>query len=68
MGYNILGEKITKQIKQVKEERQYLETIRKELISKQYDGKVYYISFITVKNLSFTEFMLLNTFCFTVIV
>lgn len=49
MGYNILGEKIIKQIKQVKEERQYLETIRNELISKPYHGKVYYISFITIK-------------------
>ncbi|XP_045440355.1 spermatogenesis-associated protein 1 isoform X2 [Pipistrellus kuhlii] len=29
-------EKITKQIKEVKEERKYLETIRNELISKQY--------------------------------
>lgn len=48
-GYNILGEKITKQIKEVKEERKYLETIRNELISKQYHGKVNYISFITIK-------------------
>lgn len=47
-------------MKQVKEERRYLERIKEELIKKverlleqgklkQYHGKVYYISFITIK-------------------
>lgn len=54
MGYYLLGEKIIEQMKQVKEERRYLERIREELIKKveklfeqsklkRYHGKVYYI-------------------------
>ncbi|KAM7100003.1 LOW QUALITY PROTEIN: spermatogenesis-associated protein 1 [Molossus nigricans] len=63
MGYNVLEEKIIKQMKQVK--GRYLQRIREELIKveklyqstlKQYYGKAYYISFTTIKNLSFTEF------------
>ena len=60
MGYNLLGENIIEQMKQVKEERKYLERIREELIKKverlleqgklkRYHGKVYYVSFITIK-------------------
>lgn len=55
MGYNLLGEKIIEQMKQVKKERRYLERIREELIKKaeklfeqsklkQYHGKIYYMS------------------------
>lgn len=74
----ILGRKAIKHMKQVKEERRYLQRIREELIKvekqheqstlKQYHGKVYYISFITVKNLSFIEFMLFTIYYFTVMV
>lgn len=77
MGY-ILGRKVINQIKQVKEERRYLQRIKEELIKvekqyeqstlKQYHGKVYYISFITIKSLSFIEFMLFSIYYFTVMV
>lgn len=77
MGY-ILGEKIIKQIKQVKEERRYLERIREELMRKveklsgqnklkPYHGKVYYISFVTIKK-TWTGFMLFNVYYFTVVI
>lgn len=57
MGYYLLGEKIIEQMKQVKEERRFLERIREELIKKieklfeqsklkRYHGKVYYIFFL----------------------
>lgn len=60
MAYNLLGEKIIEQMKQVKEERRYLERIREELMKKaeklleqsklkHHHGKMYYISFITIK-------------------
>lgn len=54
MGQNLLGKKIIEQMKQVKEERRYLERIGEELIKKverlfeqsklkQYHGKIYYL-------------------------
>ena len=60
MAYNLLGEKIIEQMKQIEEERRYLERIRKELMKKaerlleqgklkRYHGKIYYISFIIIK-------------------
>lgn len=79
MGYNILGEKIIEQMKQVKEERRHLERVREELIRKveklyeesklkRCHGKVYCLSLVTVKETSFTELILFNIYYFAVMV